>query len=247
MKLFKFALATTLFGAATLANAGILTSNFSSNTGMAELGSASVIDGKGVLTPSSSDLRGGFLFNSIDEGKLLAQWSASFEFTISDNKGGGADGISFGLVREGDSLNLHGFLGEEGATAGLAIGFDTYNNGEISANHVSVRFDDNIITTVDLDNLFELQDGTTYTSLMTFNNGIFNLSLNDEAIVNDLSISGWQPYAGNFYFAARTGGASSLQVVDNLHIETTTVPAPATFALVLCGLAGLITRRHYKK
>jgi hypothetical protein len=207
-------------------------------------GTASLTGGEIQLTPSLLSQLGGLSFLDQDSGAAIDSWSALFDFRIDQNGNGGADGISLSFSRLGDV----GAVGEEGLSSGIAIGFDTWNNGEVSDNHVSLRYDGALLVEVDVTSSFLLQDGVLRNALITMNNGLLELSIAGTPLISH-NIAGWSAYSGQFNFGGRTGGARSRQVIDNFEGHTTAaaVPEPATLALFGIGLAGLGFARKKKK
>jgi len=231
------------------ASAGLINEDF--NGGLPAdatlYGSASLTAGEVQLTPPTFSQLGGLSFLDQDSGAAIGSWSAQFDFRIDQNSSAGADGISLSFSRLGDV----GAVGEEGLSSGIAIGFDTWNNGEVSDNHVSLRFDGALLVELDVTSFFLLQDGVLRSALITMNNGLLDLSIGGTGLFSH-DIAGWSAYAGQFNFGGRTGGHFSRQVIDNFSASTTAgvsaaVPEPATLALFGLGLAGMGFARKKRK
>ncbi len=243
-KLQKFLIALPLSVAFTSsAIAGLISEDFNSGApaGVSFYGPSSVINQEAQLTPSSNSLLGGMSFTDQDNGQLIEAWDANFDFRIDQNGNGGADGISLTFSRLGDV----GAAGEEGLFSGLAIGFDTWSNGEVSGNHISLRYDgvslveQNISTTI-------LENGEVHSTSISMIDGLVSVSLDGTSLFTH-DVANWAAYSGQFNFGARTGGARSRQVVDNFIGSTVAVPEPSMLAIFGLALFGLARRKTVKK
>jgi len=225
------------------AMAGLISEDFNSGlpAGVSFYGPSSVVNQEAQLTPSSNSLLGGMSFTDQDNGRLIEAWDANFDFRIDQNGNGGADGISLTFSRLGDV----GPVGEEGLLSGLAIGFDTWSNAEISGNHISLRYDgvllveQNISTTV-------LENGDVHSASISMIDGLVNVSLDGASLFTHDVVS-WTAYSGQFNFGARTGGARSRQVVDNFIASTVAVSEPSMLAVFGLALFSLARRKKVKK
>jgi hypothetical protein len=114
---------------AATAHAGMISADFNSGlpAGASLHGNAVIIGGEAQLTASLNSQLGGLSFADQDAGAAVGAWSAEFSFRMDQNAGAGngADGISLGFSR----LGAVGAVGEEGLSSGIAVGFDTYDNG----------------------------------------------------------------------------------------------------------------------
>ncbi len=186
-----------------------------------------------TLTPNEKGQAGSaFLGERID---ITDDFSISFQANFGTNAQG-ADGIAFVLQNDARGSNAVGYgggnLGAIGINNGLAIAFDTYQNGnfgDIQQDHTNF-----LDTSVDLANarvgeqfaLGNVQDGAWHAVTVTWNpetltlqywiDGRQSLSLNEN--IQQAYLGGSQyAYLG---FTAGTGGTNNLQQV---HIDAVSV------------------------
>lgn len=227
------------------AHATVIQTTFESDTGVKFYGDAFFHNGQVVLTESAEDRRGGIKLGEIQSSDTLESWNANINFTISELFRGGADGLSFGLMREDAVFNQWSFAGEEGISSGLAVGFDSYDNNEGSANHVSVRYDGALLAQVNLKDFgIDLKTDTDFDTGIMFNNGLLDVMLNGSEIVSNFAVVGWNSYDGQFYMSARTGYSASRQSVSSISIHTVDVPESPTLLLLLLPLSAMVLRRQ---
>jgi hypothetical protein len=190
------------------------------------------------LTPAANGQLGGL---SIDantvSGAEVAGFDASFDFRGRPGTVPGADGFSFSLVRG----NNVGAFSEEGAPTGLAIAFDSFNNGgpDPNDNHLQVYFDGAAVTGGLVSSLpINLDDGNIHTADIDFLDGALSVSLDGNPVLSNLLIPGFDPYDGQFNFGARTGGLNANFFIDNFDATVQLTPEPSAIALwVLLGFA----------
>ncbi|HUF63221.1 MAG TPA: choice-of-anchor D domain-containing protein [Verrucomicrobiales bacterium] len=147
-----------------------------------------------------------------------------------------ADGLSFNFGSIADDPTNHG-TGENGYGSGLAVEFDTYDNGneqgigtgigiDVSVNGVYVghqRIDTNAGETA-TSNRFYQYDGVFRPVEISWvksgeDSGLLTLILDGEIIYQELETPGFNPTAADrFAFSARTGGAFETVLIDNLII-----------------------------
>ncbi len=223
--------------------AGLISEDFNlgAPAGVSFYGPSAVVNQEALLTPSINSQLGGMSFTDQDNGKLIEAWEANFDFRIDQNGGGGADGISLTFSRLGDV----GPVGEEGLLSGLAIGFDTWSNGEVSGNHISLRYDGVSLVEQHISSTV-LENGDVHSTSISMVDGLVSVSLDGASIFTHDVVS-WAAYSGQFNFGARTGGARSRQVVDNFIGSTVAVPEPSVFALFALAFCGLALRKTVKK
>jgi hypothetical protein len=151
----------------TIASAVVISyPDFSSTAGLQLNGAAApAVDsaGRNVLRlTTSSGSQGGSAFSQTQV--ILANQASfstffSFRFTIPQN--GGADGMAFVVQNQANNVGgVGGGLGYAGIPTSVAVEFDTFDNGEINANHVGINLNGNTASTaanaVSLDPLGQL-------------------------------------------------------------------------------------------
>ncbi|WP_371195844.1 hypothetical protein [Glaciecola sp. SC05] len=248
--IIKNALASLLVIASASATSGVISNDFSDATGVTTVGSAAIVGGVGRLTTASGFQNGSIIFDATDGGIPITGFSGSFDFSLTNANGGGADGISFGLFDSAVGLSYVGNIEEEGSTTGFALGFDTWNNGafDTSANEISLRNNGVLIQRLSItDSMFQFDQGSSYTVDLSFVGGLLDLSVTTGSttlnVFNQLAVTGWQALDGQFYFGGRTGGANNLQVIDNVFLETQTVSTPSIAILMMFGAMAVFARR----
>jgi len=237
-------------------HAGLISEDFNAGlpSGATLYGNASIVNNEAVLTPDANSQHGALSFTDQDSGAAINNWSAAFDFRLDQGNGtGGADGISLSYSRLGN-VGLSGLshgVGEEGTNTGIAVGFDTWNNGGIdnnSGNHLSLRYGGALLALTNIPtSTFFLNDGVTRNTMVTMSNGLLDVSINGTSFINH-NIVGWSAYAGQFNFAGRTGGARNRQAIDNFIGTTTTnqVPEPNPLLLMSLGLFAFAYSRKKK-
>ncbi|MFT4640537.1 MAG: hypothetical protein ACI8T1_003866 [Verrucomicrobiales bacterium] len=159
-----------------------------------------------------------------------------------EGEGTPADGFSINYGEIGDT----GTAGEEGYGSGIAVEFDTYNNGgEQPAGFDTVESGIGIDISVDgkevpggvmrvagdadpVDNDFFQFDGQFRPVEISWfksgeNSGILTLAIDGKTIYDNIETPGFDPQPSyRFAFGARTGGASESVIFDNLNIITGT-------------------------
>jgi hypothetical protein len=137
-------------------------------------GNAATADSGGVMvlrvTPAAGDQSGSAF---LTEGITLAtdaSFSTSFEFQITgeaggigDGDGGGADGLMFVVQTVSSSAGASGGgIGYEGIVDSIAVEFDTYDNGEISGNHVGLNVEGSVASVTAVDIPTRMNDGNIW-------------------------------------------------------------------------------------
>jgi hypothetical protein len=231
------------------ASAGVIDEDFNAGlpAGATLHGSASATGTAIQLTPFAFSQLGGLSFTDQDAGFGVLNFVAEFDFQMTGGSGG-ADGISLSFSR----LGVVGAAGEEGIGSGLALGLDTWNNGagdDFSSNHASLRFD-GFLVAVNSALPLDLNDGGIHHARMEFDMGLVDVYLDPDGATPETQIffgealPGWTPYAGQFNFGARTGGARNAHIIDDfLAITTSEIPEPTTLSLCALGLLGVVRRR----
>ncbi|MDF1785954.1 MAG: choice-of-anchor D domain-containing protein [Verrucomicrobiales bacterium] len=181
----------------------------------------------------------------------IAGWTATFYLALSGGGASPADGFSFNWgAFEG------GTAGEEGYGSGLAIEFDTWDNGgegfetgigiDVSVDGGDVEDGQNRIDpdAPKNDNEIYQFDGEFRRVEVSFvatndSNGVVNVTYGDNVIFEDLPVSDITPEAEwNFGFGARTGGAKETVLIDDMSIIA---PPPGVYRQSFDGFADGVT------
>lgn len=140
-----FAMALASVGAAPL-KADFVYADFSTTPGLQLNGAATSVGSALRLTQTGSVFQGGSVFTAsqLPLGNL-SSFSTYFQFLLTepagngDEDGPGADGIVFVIQTVNNNVGTTGGgIGYQGINPSLGIEFDTYNNSEISGNHVGI-------------------------------------------------------------------------------------------------------------
>lgn len=226
------------------------------------------------LTQEVNSLNNQAAFPQVVAG-VYQSLTVDFDFRISPGISGGADGIGFvyaDSTAHGVSGPTPSFSEEANLTGSFGVGFDTFNNADLGdggENSVSVHYNGVALASVPID----------ATAISSFETNVVNhakievipvgggaeltVTVTDGAntIVpfNDYFVAGLAPYDGRMVFNARTGGANSVQDIDNVQVvhwaggnepKTTVlytfVPEPSTLALagLAVGVLALVRRRR---
>lgn len=223
------------------------------------------------LTDGLSQSGSAFSTNSISLASDVS-FSTAFSFNISDpigisdQDGQGADGLTFTLQTNSNTAGgTGGGLGYSGITNSFAVEFDTWNNGswdDHSGNHVGINLNGNVNSVLQTNVSTRMNNGQDWFAWIDYN-GITDLLEVRLAEVDlrpttallaytvDLTnvLGSNNAYAG---FTSGTGAAggqhdildwqfnAEYDPIDNVG----EVPAPASLALVVAGLAAFrMTRR----
>lgn len=129
----------------------IIYNGFASSAGLTLNGNAMVTagavpsDGTVLRLTPALYYQSGSAFSTTQVPLTSSSFSTAFSFRITgsggigDEDGPGADGITFTLQTFSNNTGgAGGGIGYAGIPNSVAIEFDTYNNGEISGNHVAV-------------------------------------------------------------------------------------------------------------
>ena len=119
-------LVAIVLSASAAVQAGTFNADFNAGVpaGSTVHGSASATGGVLELTPATTYQTGSLVLDDLDAWSFVKSFSASFKIRIGGG-GSGGDGLSFNFGPEIPD----GAFGMEGASFGLTVSFDTYDNG----------------------------------------------------------------------------------------------------------------------
>ena len=188
---------------------------------------AAVNSGYLQLTTAAGNQAGVATISDFGGGVPVTHFRASFRLAIF---GGGpvpADGFSFNLLPASQAING---LAEEGFDGGLAVAFDTFDNGGGEAPALEVKYRGTLLRRVP----FQAWAGASVTDpvvaarevIITLNrDGTMDVTYDGQRLIENLP-TGYDPaYIGapKWVLGARTGNSTANHWVDDLRIE-----APAT-------------------
>ncbi|HEY6609439.1 MAG TPA: PKD domain-containing protein [Candidatus Limnocylindria bacterium] len=136
------------------------------NAATAVAGSVTVLR----LTPAAGGQSGSAFLTDGITLEADASFSTSFEFQITGEAGGigdgdgdGADGLAFVVQTVSNTAGgSGGGIGYEGIVNSIAIEFDTYDNGEISGNHVGLDLGGSVTSVSAVDIPTRMNDGNIW-------------------------------------------------------------------------------------
>lgn len=214
-------------------------------TGSSTFGTAAVVSTGGFnnsgymsLTEDIVGIAGTWIVNDQNAGGPVGSIDVAFKLRLTPAEGAvPADGFGFHWAPD---LPEIGFTNaEEPVGRGLSVGFDVYNNGNNEAPAVDVfwlgtRLGGTAVPAELLNTLGAMVDVQIRLSPA----GLVDVSFNGVVLVYQLQIPNWSAFSGARYgFAARTGGLSEEQSIDEVRIKSTayagaigfvTQPQPAT-------------------
>lgn len=150
--------------------------DFASVAGLQLNGNAAQAGDRLRLTESSFNQSGSAFSQSTVSLASNVSFSSFFAFNISlpagigDGDGVGADGLAFVVQTVSNNVgSAGGGIGYQGINNSVAIEFDTYDNGEISGNHVGIGLNGNTNTVATANHPTRFNDGTTWYAWVDYN------------------------------------------------------------------------------
>jgi hypothetical protein len=245
-----------LFGV-TLGWGGSFSHNFDTDPSSALVmnGSAKWVPSGGVggtgyisLTDAALDQQGTIHVPEFRGAAAVAGFVATFQVRIGGGSHPPADGFSFNLA----DVPLDTIVGEEGSATGLAISFDTWDNGgDDTAPAIEVTVNGQVVASAYMAPIGGLaryngrpHPGPTVKDPLTgadlnmrtgnlfvpvrieWLNGWFTLTYQGVEIFQGIPLP-IGPFPGHFFFGARTGGATDHHWIDDL-----TISVPDQFGLL---------------
>ena len=222
--------------------------------GTAKWVEAGSFDGSGYIsvTDAVNSQLGSILLGELDPNSAVSGFTATLKVRIGGGTVGGqpADGFSFSFANLDDPAVIGPEpVGEEGATTGLAISMDTYDNGgegpamdvvldgvlvgRAKANGAGVAGSSTLEGPVAKDaqgRALDLSTGDVFEDLTVQlkPDGALTVIWKGFAVFKDYP-TGYRPRAGQFIIGGRTGGVNENNWIDNLNITTTTAPATGPY------------------
>ncbi|MDB6132935.1 MAG: Legume-like lectin family protein [Verrucomicrobiales bacterium] len=174
------------------------------------------------LTEDVGGAAGTWIVDDLNGGNPVGSIDVAFKMLLTPADGAvPADGFGFHWAPD---LPEAGFPNaEEPVGTGLSVGFDVYNNGNNEAPAVDVfwlgqRIGGTPVPGEFLNTLGQMVDAQIRLSA----DGKVDVALNGVVLVYQLQIPNWTAFSGARYgFAARTGGASQRQYIDEVQITST--------------------------
>lgn len=168
-------------------------------------GSAAVVGGAVRLTPASPDQVGTMFTKQPLRIRNSGEFSTCFSFRIngSSGAGGGAEGLTFVVASDKDSLVPSG-LGFTGGGGTMRVEFDTYKDSwDINDNHMSFQtggneqFNDPILTVTPS---FDLDDGGVKYCWVDYQASTFRVAFSDTPtrVSEATAVSVSAPYMGDY-------------------------------------------------
>ncbi|HRY51922.1 MAG TPA: hypothetical protein P5186_28150 [Candidatus Paceibacterota bacterium] len=183
------------------------------------------------LTKNVNSQYGSFVIDDLDGGANVYGIRASFMARVGGGTSIPADGWSFCVAPDLPD----GTWGETGAGTGLTIQFDTYDNVDADPNNstgeapqIRVVIGGQTVASTPVLPLSDLINNAFVPVEIKLNaDGSLDVTYNGKAHFSKLFFPGYQPLAGaRVGIGARTGGLNANHFLDDLSIETYTVPQP---------------------
>jgi hypothetical protein len=217
---FDFNDGTVPAGAAVFGNAFVDTTGGVDNSGVIK------------LTVNVNGQTGSFIVNDVAGGQRVCSMTTSFKALVGGGTVPPADGMSF--VWSGELAD--GPFGEDGASSGLVISFDTYdnvdgdpNNGTGEAPAIEVRFGGVSLATNKVTTAFLNTDGLFANVIVRVElDGTLDLVYDNQIVFSNLKLPGYSGFVGGrFGWGARTGGLNDNHWIDDIQIAIGTVCPPS--------------------
>ena len=231
-------------GASGACHAGAYSNDFSASVGAASLREAAVLDSGSVrLTPNTTSQQGSLVINDLDPGGVVQSFDVSFTLSTAPAGVSLADGLSLSF---GPAPGVS--YGESGASSGLVVTFDLWDNGESPTPPV-IRIVVNG-TQVAATQVALNTGGSFLPVTVHYDSSGLDVDFNSGAVsFSNVSTAGFAPVAGlRFTFGARTGAGTAEQRIDDVSIvtiagalKTTPVPTLTQWGMIFAAalLAGL--------
>jgi Legume lectin domain/PEP-CTERM motif len=252
--------------------------NFSSTSGLNVNGDAEVVttgDGSVLRLAPAVGNQAGTVFTTSTLN--VTGFSTVFEFRITDRDGisdgsrNGADGLTFIVQNEGNTLvgGAGASLGYEGISPSVAVEFDTFFNsgldpaiGSGGSNHVGINKDGSATSIATAPVATNLDDGAKWTAWIDYNGTTLEVRLSPDGLrpgsallshtIDIATLAGGSTaFIG---FSAGTGGAHTNHDLLNWAYSPsyvvggiTAVPEPGTYALLGLGGLLLIGARRFRR
>jgi len=187
------------------------------------------------LTEAISDQRGAFVINDFNNGQNVESFVAAFKVLVGGGTTPPADGFSFSWSPTAPTAAPT--TAEDGVGAGLRVAFDIFDNGGGEAPAVELRQASRILVAKKVPIEF-LETGDAFASVLVRleRDGTVDVAYRGEVLIHNASFPNWTSLAnGRFVFAARTGGSSENQFIDDIAISATLQAAAPTLAIALDG------------
>jgi hypothetical protein len=196
---------------------------------------AQIADGILKLTLNQNSAGGIFYVDDFSGGAPIAKFRATFKAAIFGSLccGGGtlpADGFSFNLTPTAVPNPAYGVPAEEGLSTGLAVCFDTWDNGGLEAPAIDVKWDGTQIGVVNMQPSQSPSGGSNFLDVVINLDldGTIDVSYGGSVIFNNLQTPYTPIAGGKWVFGARTGGANDNHWIDDLRIRVPSGPITIT-------------------